>query len=255
MRKIISTQTVSKWAADFVDGLNDTFIKNTWLREKKLSKEIADMIRHSYLNARRRLILLDYDGTLAAIENRPEDARPTEEILALLHKLSEDPANHVVINSGRDQSTLEKWLGNLSLSLAAEHGAFYKEGGVWRQNLSKIHWAPELLSILRLFVDKTPHARLEMKEAALAWHYRESDAWLGSLRARQLIHALIPVCMRRGLQIHPAIRSWRSNHPNVIKVLKLIAYLREDITILYWRWEMIRRTRICFKRCQKMPSR
>ncbi|WP_297907164.1 bifunctional alpha,alpha-trehalose-phosphate synthase (UDP-forming)/trehalose-phosphatase [uncultured Parabacteroides sp.] len=201
MRKIVSTQTVNKWAADFVDGLNDTFTKNTWLCEKRLSKEAVGTIRHSYLNARRRLILLDYDGTLAAIENRPEDARPTEEILALLRKLSEDPANHVVINSGRDQSTLEEWLGALPISLAAEHGASYKEGGVWHQNLSKIHWAPELLSILRLFIDKTPRAHLEIKDAALAWHYRESDAWLGALRARQLIHALMPVCMRRGLQI------------------------------------------------------
>ncbi len=37
------------------------------------------------------------------------------------------PRNHVTINSGRDHYTLEKWLGDLPLSFAAEHGAFYKE--------------------------------------------------------------------------------------------------------------------------------
>ena len=55
--------------------------------------------------------------------------------------------------------------------------------------------------ILNLFVSKTPYSHLETKEAALAWHYRESDAWLGELRAQQLTKAIMPVCLRKGLQI------------------------------------------------------
>ena len=74
---------------------------------------------------------------------------------------------------------MEKWLGNLPVSFAAEHGAFYKEHGVWHNNMKKMDWENGLLSILRLFVSKTPGARLEVKETALVWHYRESDAWLG----------------------------------------------------------------------------
>ena len=31
---------------------------------------------------------------------------------------------------------------------------------------------------LKLFVSKTPRSHLEVKETALAWHYREADAWL-----------------------------------------------------------------------------
>lgn len=201
MQKIISVQTVNKWAADFMNGWNDTCRKNTDFHQKRMSARIVGSIRQQYHQARQRLILLDYDGTLAAIRLRPEDARPTPELIATLRKLALDPANHVVVNSGRDHSTLEKWLGNLPVSLAAEHGAFYKESGVWHENVQHMVWSAGLLSVLKLFVNKTPHSHLEIKETAIAWHYRKSDAWLGSLRAQQLVNALVSICLQQKLQI------------------------------------------------------
>lgn len=122
-------------------------------------------------------------------------------MLDTLQKLTADPLNHVVINSGRDHFTLEKWLGALPLSFAAEHGAFYKENGVWHKNVHAQEWSPGLLSILKLFVSKTPRSHLEVKETALAWHYRETDAWLGRLRAQQLVNSLISICLKQNLQI------------------------------------------------------
>ena len=44
-----------------------------------------------------------------------------------------------------------------------------------------------------------PRSHLEVKETALAWHYRESDAWLGTLRAQQLVNTLISLCTRQKL--------------------------------------------------------
>ena len=35
----------------------------------------------------------------------------------------------------------------------------------------------------------------------MAWHYRESDAWLGALRAQQLINVLVNICIQQKLQI------------------------------------------------------
>lgn len=201
MQAIISVQTVDKWAADFIHELEDACAKNEQFRQKRLSAAVIASLRLRYAQADRRLILLDYDGTLAALKPRPEDAKPTPELIALLQQLAADPANHVVINSGRDHYTLEKWLGNLPVSFAAEHGAFYKENGVWHKNTRKMDWGNGLLAILRLFVSKTPGTRLEMKETALAWHYRESDVWLGSLRAQQLVNTLISICTRQKLQI------------------------------------------------------
>ena len=85
--------------------------------------------------------------------------------------------------------------------MAAEHGAFYKENGIWHKNINKAEWSSGLVSISKLFVEKTPRSHLEVKETALAWHYRESDAWLGALRAQQLINVLVNICIQQKLQI------------------------------------------------------
>lgn len=200
MQQVISLQTVDKWAADFVAAWDDTCLKNEQLRKKQLSASLGGTFRQAYAKARRRLILLDYDGTLIPIRLRPEEACPTPELIALLQKISDDKANQVVINSGRDHFTLEKWFGHLPVSLAAEHGAFYKENSRWQKNTRPNRWSDELLDTLRLFTEKTPRSRLEIKETALAWHYRESDAGLGFLRAQQLAGALTALCLQQNLQ-------------------------------------------------------
>ena len=201
MQKLISTQTVERWAGNFINEWEQTYDKNRELNEKCLSKSTVNTIKQSYRQAKERLILLDYDGTLAPICNKPEEAKPTNELIAILRQLADDPSNKVVVNSGRDHDTLEKWLGNLHISLAAEHGAYYKENGEWINKVHQNEWSSGLLSILKLFVEKTPHSHLEIKDTALAWHYRECDAWLGSLRAQQLTHALISICLKQKLEI------------------------------------------------------
>lgn len=201
MQKLISTQTVERWAGNFIDEWEQTYIKNRELYEKCLSKSAVNTIKQSYHQAKERLILLDYDGTLAPICNKPEEAKPTTELMATLRQLTDDPSNKVVVNSGRDHGTLEKWLGNLHISLAAEHGAYYKENGEWINKVHQNEWSSGLLSILKLFVEKTPHSHLEIKDTALAWHYRECDAWLGTLRAQQLTNALISICLKQKLEI------------------------------------------------------
>lgn len=178
--------------------------------------------------------MLDYDGTLTALKPRPEDAKPTPELISILQQLASDPANHIVINSGRDHFILEKWFGLLPVSMAAEHGAFYKENGVWHKKIKKTEWGTGLLSILQMFVDRTPRSHLEIKETALAWHYRESDAWLGTLRAQQLVNALVSICTRQKLQILQGNKVVEVKSPDCNKgseVERLLANRRYDFVM------------------------
>jgi len=201
MQKVLSKQTVNKWAADFVRELEDVHQKNLNFQQKKISTNMQRNIREKYLSASKRLLLLDYDGTLVGIKKRPEQALPTEQLINILKNLALDPANCIVINSGRDYKTLEAWLGKLPIAMAAEHGAFYKTKGVWHNNLETICWDDKLLETLSLFVDRTPGSHLEVKDTALAWHYREVDSWLGTLRSEQLEKSLISRCAQLNLQI------------------------------------------------------
>jgi len=202
MQKIVAKQTVNKWAGDFVTELKAVKQKNNDLNTERLDEDTFLKIQLDYRTAKKRLFILDYDGTLAGFKGRPEDAVPTKELMGILEKLSDNKKNKVVISSGRNQATLEKWFGEMPITLAAEHGASYKEDGAWHKNLPLTQpWDNEIVDIIQSFVDKTPRSKLEVKETALVWHYRNVDGWLASIREQQLLVALIAPCARQNLQI------------------------------------------------------
>ena len=201
MQEYLSKHTVNKWVADFLQELESVRKQNEALIKKTIKEDTLFQIRRRYHESDRRLLILDYDGTLAGFKNNPENAIPTKEMMDILERLCNDEKNHIVISSGRDHKTLDRWFGHLNLSLAAEHGAFYKEKGEWHENVQTMHWDEEILDTLQKFVDKTPRSKLEVKETALVWHYREVDAWLAGLREQQLINTLMTPCARRDLQI------------------------------------------------------
>jgi len=202
MQRKISQQTVSKWASDFLEEWNTVGRRNRKLREKYLTKDMATRIRRAYNNASRRLIMLDYDGTLVGFKKDPMAASPTPQVAAMLDSLCQDNANTVVINSGRDRATIEAWMGHIDgLRLAAEHGACYKDGDKWIETVVRVTWNKKILSLMRTFVNKTPGSWLEKKDTTLAWHYRDADSWMGMLRSRQLVESLYALCASQGLQI------------------------------------------------------
>ncbi len=201
MQDILSHNTVKKWATDFVTQLIEVYNKNLLLNKKEITESNYQPISDTYRNASQRLLVCDYDGTLTEFKDNPDDAYPNENILNFLQQLASDKKNHIVISSGRDRKTLERWFGNLNISMAAEHGVAYKENGVWHNFIDDMNWDKEILDIMQKFVDKTPGSHLEMKNTALVWHFRGVDEWLAALHEQQLINALITPCNRNGLQI------------------------------------------------------
>ena len=101
MQSIVSVQTVNKWAADFVNEWQEVAHKNKTMLLKKIGSQNMQEIQHQYLHAKKRLILLDYDGTLVLSE-RPERCLSYSAIAGYIAETDCRPLNHVVINSGRD---------------------------------------------------------------------------------------------------------------------------------------------------------
>ncbi len=150
MQKIVAKQTVNKWAGDFVTELKAIKQKNNDLNTERLDEDTFLKIQLDYRTAKKRLFILDYDGTLAGFKGRPEDAVPTKELMGILEKLSDNKKNKVVISSGRNQATLEKWFGKMPITLAAEHGASYKKDGAWHKNLPLTQpWDNEIVNIIQ----------------------------------------------------------------------------------------------------------
>lgn len=202
LQRIVKSQNVKKWSEDFIQKLLHARNEQQSLNRKLLTKRKIRQIFSRFYLAQNRLILLDYDGTLVGFSRMPSRAAPDEEVRKLLHKLAADQANRVVIMSGRDQTSLEKWLGKLPIRIVAEHGAFLWEDNIWKAIYEDDSlWKDEIKPIMNFIVNLTPGSFMEEKRTSLVWHYRNADIWLAELREKQLMDMLVLPCSRLSLQI------------------------------------------------------
>jgi trehalose 6-phosphate synthase/phosphatase len=183
---------VVRWADDFVQSLLATQKTEAARQARQLTGKASSGMIQQYRAARRRALLLDYDGTLVPFSQEPKLARPDVELVQLLTALGADPDNQVTIISGRPRQTLESWVGHLPISLIAEHGVWLRNRGEdWRMlKTMTTAWKEGVRPILQLYVDRLPGALLEEKEFSLAWHYRRADPEQATLRAKELLDDL-----------------------------------------------------------------
>lgn len=157
-----------------------------------------------YRRSRRRLLLLDYDGTLVPFASRPELATPGPRVVGLLKRLSSVPGNEVVIISGRMRQVLDEWFGDFDISLVAEHGALLRRRGRSRWvSLGPLNgnWMQTVAPLLEESVDRVPGSFVEKKQTSLAWHYRNAVPGVGASQARELEAALAGIAEDLGVDV------------------------------------------------------
>jgi trehalose 6-phosphate synthase/phosphatase len=133
----------------------------------------------------------------------PAMAKPDESRLALLRSLAADPANDVIITSGRDRQTLQQWFGDLRVGLVAEHGAWFRKSDETWQLFKpfSVAWMRQLLPILEIYADRLPGAFVEEKENSAAWHYRAADPEQAGFLAAELTDHLLSLISKTDLQV------------------------------------------------------
>jgi len=180
------------WSSRFLDALRAAVAARVLATpEAPAERDILDAARA----AGRRALYLDYDGTLVPIAARPADAAPTPEVRDALRRLAANPANRVVLLSGRPAEELESWFGNIDgLWLVAEHGALIRDPGAdaWRPRHpeASIEWKAHIRSILDHVTDRAPGSFIEDKRYGLAWHYRLADQEFAGFLAGELVGLL-----------------------------------------------------------------
>ena len=194
---------VVSWAKDFMRGLDGIKEAQGRLNARLLVPARREQLIQEYAGAGRRLLFLDYDGTLVPFAPTPQEARPPAALLDLLTQLGEDPANEVVLVSGRDKETLQHWFGPLPVGLIAEHGIWLRgQDEAWRMlRPLGAEWKPRIRPLLEMQVDRLPGSFVEEKSFALVWHYRKADPELGPLRAKELLELLMGLTANIDVQV------------------------------------------------------
>lgn len=205
MRGIVKKFNIHLWVKNFMDKLEEVRQMQESLLTKYAVKAVTEQIGKEYKAAKDRFIFLDYDGTLVGFNADIERASPDTELYDILTKLSDDPANKVIIISGRRHETLEEWFGHLKLDLIAEHGAWQKHHQEEWKSLPLLTdgWKKEVSAVLDTYTDRTPGAFIEDKSYSLVWHYRKAEEGLGELRANEIINHLQVTVGNKGLQMMP----------------------------------------------------
>ncbi|MDY0781437.1 bifunctional alpha,alpha-trehalose-phosphate synthase (UDP-forming)/trehalose-phosphatase [Tenacibaculum sp. IB213877] len=202
LQKRLERYSVEKWANEFIKSLEATKKYNTTIA-KEIKENALDEMLVNFKNADRKLLFLDYDGTLVGFKNNPSDAKPDEELLLLLDKLNEEKNTDIVIISGRDRETFEQWFGNKNYNLITDHGVWLKKKNKDWKMLEHIKndWMPNILPILETFVDRTPGTFVEKKKYSLAWHYRKADPELAQIRTIELNTVLTSLIANNDLSV------------------------------------------------------
>lgn len=176
----------SEWAKRYIEFLQKEALGNlpaNYLRPQELSQKSQA--------GTKKVLFLDYDGTLFPIVRIPSLAVPDQKLHGLLAQLSTHTNFEVHIVSGRPQKSLDEWFGQLPISLHAEHGATSRSStsDEWfpaiHYNETK-DWKLFVRSVLNDYTKNTPGSFIEEKVHSLAWHYRMADPELGQKMSNEL---------------------------------------------------------------------
>lgn len=125
-----------------------------------------------------KLILLDFDGTLAPIVDRPEKAKLPEETKQILKRLSEKENFYLGVISGRELSDIKTKIGIPNIIYGGNHGL---EGEFFGKKF--IHPDAKKIKLLLRRIYKIldniaqifEGVLIEDKKIALGFHYRMAD--------------------------------------------------------------------------------
>lgn len=204
MRKRLAANTIHHWKRAFMGSLESSNLRFQERTKHLAGSTLAQML-DDFSNAQNPALLVDYDGVLTAFSDKPHEAKPSKATLNLLDKLANMLLSGVLIISGRSRQDLDEWLGNVPVTLAAEHGALIRSAGsnTWRKVVdAPSNWKEFIRPVLQKYADKTPEAFVEEKEYSLVWHHRKSPQFYAQKNVTILRRVLPPILKPMGLAVY-----------------------------------------------------
>ena len=186
---------VFRWGERFLASLEDAVSERGRYSDTQPKRLRTTDVLETYRRASRRLLMIDYDGTLVPFAGQPWQAVPPPVVMRLLTSLAAEPHNCVAVTSGRTAEDLNRWFGAIKgLWLIAEHGAEVKSPleASWEPLRSEVStdWKSTVMPILEHFVDRTPGSFVEEKKYGVVWHYRMAEPEFGAWLANELVSML-----------------------------------------------------------------
>jgi trehalose 6-phosphate synthase/phosphatase len=202
MQERVRTYDATRWVTTFMAALRRAKERQGRLSTRRLVGKSFEQVLALHRAAEHRVLLLDYDGTLVPLRDRPGDAAPDADLLTLIRNL-QTPRQSVYIVTGRDHDSMERWFSGVPVRIAAEHGAWLRDReGTWTTpKILAQGWKDQLRQLMEQYVEQVPGTLLEEKDYSLVWHYRLADAELGEARAKELTDDILSFTASLDVQV------------------------------------------------------
>ena len=203
MREAVVKYDVHRWGRLFLRALTERSAVQQATFDKLLTPAKMDWLANQFGLSKRRALFFDYDGTLVPLARTPAQAVPDRRLMNLLRELAADARNDITIISGRQREFLQAHLGDIRVSLVAEHGAWMRRRGrIWRKRVFPDNsWKERIMPMLDFYVERLPGSFLEQKECSIAWHYRQSDAESADFMAQELKFELNNLLFQTNMEV------------------------------------------------------
>lgn len=205
MQERLKRNDVKAWGKSFIDDMYLAEAGGNRPADMRLGAEQYQSLVNDFTKSQRKLLILDYDGTLKPFHASPTIIAgfPSLRVRRLLKKLSLDESVTIAIVSGRPRKTLQIWFRGIQLEIAAEHGAWTRYSGNWRkiQNTFKDVKRP-IREIMDQYESRTSGSSVEEKDYSLVWHYRNVEPGLAYNRVTKLKHELSEVVDNELVDVH-----------------------------------------------------
>ncbi len=229
MQRRLSKYNVVRWALDFLKTLDDIKKEVKDIEIRTISAEIESRIIRDFQRSLKKIILLDYDGTLVPFNSFPNKAVIDREIYEIIKSLSN--VCDVVIISGRKADFLDQQFEEINISLVAEHGALIKEkNGNWQiMTNQNIEWKSEMIKIFEYYLTRLPGSFIEEKSFSLVFHYRACDPEMAEIRIKEFEDELINYTSNLNLQIIKGNKVLEVRNYDINKANSGMYFISKDI--------------------------
>jgi trehalose 6-phosphate synthase/phosphatase len=235
MQRRIEGYDATRWVEAFLAALRRTKERQGRLATRHLTGTSLSEVVQRHRKASRRVLLLDYDGTLVPLALTPAEARPDPELVALLRDL-QTPSQTVYVVSGRDHHSLAEWFKDIPIRLVTDHGAWQRdEEGSWSMPTPlPDHWKKQLRPLLESYVERVPGSHLEEKDYSLVWHYRPAvDQELAAERAKELTDDVVSYTANLDVQVLEGKKAIELRNSGVTKGLAATAALADNPEFIF----------------------
>lgn len=211
LHRAVLQNSTANWVKSFHETLARVWNEQSSREMMAVPRLSVPRLVEKYRQTKRRLMIVDYEGTLASWGSPRSIILTTpQRAIVTLTELTDNPANIVYVMSSRMPEEMERLFRQVNnLGLIAENGCFVREPHCdeWTSLADKGHmqkWKMSVSHILRYFKDRAEGSWVEERHCSLVFHHGSAeDRHTASRLAADCADHINDACANQGVHAIP----------------------------------------------------